>query len=59
MALRLIQNTSTHNPGKAINIYLINVPCKKKKHFSINFDKSLFVVIKVNNILKTTKLLGT
>jgi hypothetical protein len=48
MALKLIQNIDIHKQGNAINNYLRNVPCKRR-HFSIDFDKSLSTITKVNN----------
>jgi hypothetical protein len=33
------------------------VPCKRRKHFFIDFDKSLFAITKINNNLKLQSFL--
>jgi hypothetical protein len=58
MAIRLVQNTCTHNKKKTINNYLTNVPSKKRGHLATNFDSILFIVGKdINNIFQLQGLL--
>jgi hypothetical protein len=56
VAIRLVQNTSTHNGRKKIHNYFRNVPCKKRWHSLTNYNSILFVVIKDNNILELQSL---
>jgi hypothetical protein len=51
MAIKLVQNTSTHNRRKKIHNYFLNVPS------TTNFDCILLVVTKDNNIFELQGLL--
>jgi hypothetical protein len=58
MAIKLVQNTYTHNKRKTINNYLKNMPSKKRGHPATNFDNILFIVRKdINNIFQLQGLL--
>lgn len=58
MALGSIQNTNIYNQGKIMHNYLRNMPCKRRRHFSINFGRSLFAITYlVNSISKLQNLL--
>jgi hypothetical protein len=58
VALGLIQNTNIYNQGKIIHNYLRNVPCKRRRYFSINFGKILYAITHlVNNISKLQSFL--
>jgi hypothetical protein len=54
-----IDSKHKHSQPRKGNQHLFDKCAMLKEHSSINFDKSWFVVIKFNNILKTTKLLET
>jgi hypothetical protein len=58
MAIRLVQNLSTHNNKKRIHNFFLNVPREKRWHFA-NTSNSIFfsIVTNDNNILKLQSLL--
>jgi hypothetical protein len=55
MTLGLIQNTNIYNQGKVIHNYLRNVPCKRRRHFSINFGRNLFAITHLVNSISKLK----
>jgi len=57
MAIRLVQNTNTHNKEKKNHICSKNVPSKKKWRFPTNFDSILFVITRNNDIFELQSLL--
>jgi len=52
MAIKLLQNTSTHNMRMIIHNHFLNVLSKKRWHFLTNYDNILFHVAMDNNILE-------
>jgi hypothetical protein len=57
MAIKSVQNTSTHNRKKTNHDYLRNMPSKKRWHSPIDFNNIFLVVTKDNNIFELHGLL--